>query len=124
MTTQKYDSLHPVNSISLSHKTSTSQPAVLFFHKKSAPAASTSQPNTVYISLKFHTHYKCHLERLNSFKFIRQLNWLLRNWCAHCNHCFYLDALFFQMPMTNGCGTGTQKERKKICQKKKREKRL
>jgi len=40
-------SLHPANSISLSHKTSTSQPAVLFSHKKSAPATSTSQPNTV-----------------------------------------------------------------------------
>ena len=91
-----------------------------FLSKKSAPAASTSQPNTVYISLKIHTHYKCHLERLNSFKFIRQLNWLLRNWCAHCNHCFYLDALFFQMPMTNGCGTGTQKEKKRSVKKKER----
>jgi len=34
-------SLHPANSISLSHKTSTSQPAVFFSHKKSAPASRT-----------------------------------------------------------------------------------
>jgi len=40
-------SLHPANNISLSHKASTSQPTVLFSHKKSAPATSTSQPNTV-----------------------------------------------------------------------------
>jgi len=40
-------SLQIANSISLSHKTSTSQPTVLFSHKKSAPATSTSQPNIV-----------------------------------------------------------------------------
>ena len=42
-------SLRPANSISLTHKNCTSQPAVLFSHNKSAPPTSTSQPNTVLV---------------------------------------------------------------------------
>ena len=46
-------SLHPTNSISFSYKTSTSQLAVFFSHKKSAPATSTGQPNTVKIVVTY-----------------------------------------------------------------------
>ena len=54
-------SLHPANSISLSHKTNTSQPAVFFSHKKSAPATSTSQPNTVLGDLAIQALRWCYL---------------------------------------------------------------
>ena len=40
-------SLHPANSIFLSHKINTSQSTVFFSHKKSTPATSTNQPNTL-----------------------------------------------------------------------------
>ena len=69
--------LHPDNSIFLSHQTSTSQPAVLFSHNKSAPATSHSQPNTAYFS--------CWPRHLTLLKIILK-SFHANYWTCHCRN--------------------------------------